>query len=108
MNEPERNGDSLEIEVPAVTAPTFPIERVIWNSETFYQRDIAGNMIVKLVPLIATTGGNVPHAEALCFMFSPEGWERFKREVAADGAKAPLIEAMRHFPGGFPNGGHDS
>lgn len=104
----DEDGDQVEIEIPAVTAPTFPIERMIWNSETFYQRDIAGNMIVKLVPLINTQRGNVPHAEALCIVYSPAGWERFQREVAADGVKAPTIETTQHFPGGFLNGGQDS
>lgn len=104
MNEHEP--EQVEVEVPAQTAPTLPVEHFLHYSATFYQRQIGGGMLVKFVPLVATPAGNVPAPEAYCVEFSPEGWDRFKREVAADGARGPVIETARHVPGGFLNGGH--
>lgn len=95
----------VEHELPPVTAPTFPTEHVLNDSHTFFQRVVSGGMLVKFVPLVHTRGGVVPAPDAYCISFSPEGWERFKTEVLADGAKAPVIETARSFPGDLLNGG---
>lgn len=97
--EPEE--EAVEFEIPAVTAPVFPYEMVLNDSHTFYQRTIGGGMDVKLVPVVQTPNGRAPALPATVVRFSPEGWERFKREVANDGEKAPNIETVRAFPGGL-------
>lgn len=99
--------EPVEFEIPATTAPTLPTEHTLNNSATFYQRRVDGGMIVKFVPIVMTPNGAVPAPDAYCVSFSVDGWERFKREVAADGVKPPSIETVRHFPGGLLNGdGH--
>ena len=91
-----RNGDSIEVEIPPTTAPVFPIERTLNNSKIFFQKMIGGGMLLKIVPLIATPNGNIPHPEAVCVIFGEAGWEQFKREVAADGASP--IQIVSVFP----------
>lgn len=109
MNENERSDDELEqveLEIPDVTAPVMPTEHTLNNSHTFYQRTIGGGMLLKFVPLVARGDGSVvPAPEAYVVAFSPEGWERFKREVSLDGVTPPRVETVRTFPGGLLNGG---
>lgn len=99
----ELNGDTIEVEIPSVTAPTFPIEHVLNNSHTFFQRTIGGGMDLKFVALVATQHGNMPAPDATVVRFNAESWDRFKRECMADGDK-PRIQTVRHFPGGLLNG----
>jgi hypothetical protein len=100
----EPDAEAVEFEIPAVTAPTMPVEHTLTNSHTFYQRTVGGGMQVKFLPIVMTPSGAVPAPEAYVIVFNPDGWERFKREVAADGVKPPTIETARHFPGGLLNG----
>lgn len=104
MSDADANGDSIEVEVPAITSPTFPAEVTLNNSHAFFQRTIDGGMIVKFVPLVPTAHGNMPAHEATCVVFSGEGWERFKRTVQADGVAPPQVETALHIPGGLLNG----
>jgi hypothetical protein len=108
MSDDEPEVEQIEFEVPAVTAPTLPTEHVLNNSVNFFQRLVGGSMQLKFVPLVVLPDGrSVPAPEAYVVLFNPDSWERFKREVAADGMKAPGIETVRHFPGGLLNGdGH--
>jgi hypothetical protein len=100
----ERNGDSIEVEVPAITAPTFPHETTLNNSHTFFQRTVGGGMLLKFVPLVTLPNGQqLPDPHATCVMFSPEGWEQFRRQVAADGIESRIVTA-RSFPEGFLRG----
>lgn len=112
MNDDERDAldlardddEPVEFEIPAATAPTFPVEHTLNNSHTFYQRTVGGGMDLKFVALVTLPDGrNIPSPEATVIRFGPEPWERFKREVEADGDK-PRIETVRHFPGGLLNG----
>jgi len=95
----ESNGDSVEVEVPATTAPTFPHETTLTNSHTFFQRTIGGGMMLKFVPLVVLPDGRtLPDTHAVCVLFSADGWERFKRQAAADG-DAPAIVTARNIEG---------
>lgn len=94
-----------EVEVPPLTAPVLPLEVVLHNSTTFYQRMIGGGMQLKFAPLVQTPAGYVPTTPGYVVEFGAEAWERFKREVAADGERPPQIETVRHIPGGPLNGG---
>lgn len=102
---PDDDAAPVEFEIPAVTSPIMPVEHTLTNSHTFYQRTIDGGMLVKFLPIVMTPSGGVPAPEAYVVTFNADGWERFKREVAADGVKPPAIETARHFPGGLLNGG---
>lgn len=102
--EPDDDDDAIVLKIPAVTAPTFPVEHALNNSVTFFQRTIDGGMDVKFVALVTLPDGrNLPSPEATVIRFNPQAWERHKREVAADGEKSK-IETVRHFPGGLLNG----
>lgn len=104
MNEPELNGDSVEIEVPPVTAPTFPTETTLTNSHTFFQRTVGGGMLLKFVPLVTLPNGqSLPDTHSTGVQFSPEGWEQFKRDVEVDGERSRIVTA-RTFPEGFLRG----
>ena len=96
----------VELEIPAVTSPTFPWEMVLHNSVTFYQRMVGGGMQLKFCPLAATPQGYAPLPPGFTIEFNPDAWERFKREVEADGEK-PRIETFRSFGGGPLNGGDE-
>jgi hypothetical protein len=104
MSDAEQNGDSIEVEVPAITTPTFPVEQTLNNSQAFFQRTIGGGMLLKVVPLITTPRGVLPAHEATVIVFSADGWDRFKRAVAADGDAPPQVETALHIPGGLLNG----
>lgn len=93
--------DEVELEIPALTAPVLPVETTFDNAAMLYQRTIGGGMLLKMLPLVATAQGTMPTPHAYVAKFSPEGWERFKREVAADGVKAPAVETARTIPGGL-------
>lgn len=98
------NGDSVEVEIPEMTAPVFPTESTLTNSHTFFQRTVGGGMTLKFVPLIALPDGRtLPDTHATCVQFSAEGWERFKRSIAADGVESRIVTA-RGFPEGFIRG----
>jgi hypothetical protein len=96
--------ERIELEIPAVTAPTFPWEVVLHNSATFYQRMVGGGMQLKFCPLLPTPQGHLPVPPGVTIEFNAEAWERFKREVAVDGEK-PRVETFRSFGGGPLNGG---
>lgn len=96
--------EQVEIEVPPATAPVLPLEVVLHNSVNWFQRLVGGGMQVKFAPLVQTPAGYVPTTPGYVVEFSADAWERFKREVAADGVKAPAIETVRHFPGDPLNG----
>lgn len=91
-------------ELPAVTAPTFPWEIMLNESAVFYQRLIGGGMAVKFVAVAMTQGGWAPLPPGVVIVFNDKTWERFKREVAADGEKAPMIETATHVPRLHTNG----
>lgn len=104
-NGADRNGDMVEVEVPAVTAPVFPVEATLTNSHVFFQRTVGGGMLLKFVPLITLPDGRqLPDTHATCVQFNAEGWERFKRTVKVDGVESP-ITVVRDLPGGFLGGG---
>lgn len=90
-------------EIPAATAPVFPLEEVLHNSAHFFQRTIGGGMLLKFCPLVTTPQGSVPALPAVVVEFSPEGWDGFVRDVQA-GERRPHIPTVRHFPEGL-NGG---
>ena len=92
-----------EFEIPAQTAPVFPIETLLHNSACFFQRTMGGGMHMKVVALIATPNGHVPAPDATVVEFSAAGWDGFKEQVARDGARS-TIETVRTFPGGMLNG----
>lgn len=99
----EREPEEIEVEVPAVTAPTAPWEIVLHNSTTFFQRMVGGGMLLKFLPVVATPEGYVPVPPGVGVEFSAEAWERFKREVEADGER-PRVQVARSFGGGPLNG----
>jgi hypothetical protein len=100
----ELNGDTIEVEVPAITAPTFPHETTLNNSHTFFQRMVGGGMTLKFVPIVTLPDGRqIPDPHAISIVFSAEGWEQFKRTVEADGEQSRIVTA-RGFPEGFLRG----
>lgn len=91
---------------PAVERPTMPTETVLRNSATFYRRRADGVMELAFCPVATLPGGQqalVP--EAFVIEFHGDAWERFKREVLADGVKPPTIETVQGLPPGLRNGG---
>jgi hypothetical protein len=104
MPEPDREPETIDVDLPATTAPVFPTEHVLSSSQVFFQRMIGGGMQLKFVAVIMSPRGPLPAPEATVINLTPDGWEVFKRIVAADGVVPPQVETALHIPGGLLNG----
>jgi hypothetical protein len=90
--------EEVRFELPAVTAPVFPWEITLNESAAFYQRLIGGGMAVKFVAVAMTPQGWAPLPPGVVIIFTDKAWERFQREVAAGGEKAPVVETATAIP----------
>lgn len=81
------------------TAPIFPAEVVLSMHGNWLQRLPGGGMQVKFAALVMTPAGPRPQLPAYVVEFNADGWERFKRVVAADG-DVPSVELATHLPPG--------
>lgn len=88
------NGNTPHLEPP----PVLPWEIKLGGSVTHYQQLDGGGMALCFTPAIATPQGNMLTPPQVRIEFGKEGWENFKREVAADGAKSNIAIA-RQLPG---------
>jgi hypothetical protein len=80
--------------------PRFPFEIQMFAGSAWWIKKYAdGRVSMKIAPTIqAAPGQMIPVAPAVHVGFSVEGWERFKRDVASDGAVLPQVEISRVIP----------
>ena len=73
--------------------PVLPWEVSLRNAGWFLEASEAGGMVLKLVPLQPLPDGSqVPVGMAVEVAFSADGWERFRRDVAA-GERSQIVVA---------------
>lgn len=87
------------------TAPIFPWELMLRQSQTFFQRLPSGAMQVKFCPAFKGPNGRaVPMPPGIVVEFGIDAWERFKKAVAADGEAPPEIQTATILPPGVARG----
>lgn len=77
---------------PREAVPVLPWQIGLNNSVTHYRKRDDGGMVLCFTPGMDAPGGGfamVPGPQCQ-IAFSPEAWERFQREVAADGVKSKI------------------
>lgn len=92
VNGSDAKGEPVNDEaMPARTAPIFPWEIALRNSETFFQKIPNGGMLLKFAPLLPMPGGgSIVTPPGFVVQFSEEGWEHFQKEVALGESIEPI------------------